>query len=33
VEGTTLTIEASGDDAQTAVDQLAELFESCFGEE
>ena len=32
-EGTPLRIEAEGDDAQTAVDKLAELFESKFGEE
>jgi phosphotransferase system HPr-like phosphotransfer protein len=33
VEGTPLTIEASGDDADEAVRRLAELFESGFGEE
>ena len=32
-EGTPLRIEADGDDAQKAVDKLAELFESKFGEE
>ena len=32
-EGTPLRIEAEGDDAQTAVDKLAELFETKFGEE
>ena len=32
-EGTPLRIEADGDDAQAAVDKLAELFESKFGEE
>ena len=32
-EGTPLRIEAEGDDAQAAVDKLAELFESKFGEE
>ena len=32
-EGTPLRIEAEGDDAQTAVDRLAELFEKKFGEE
>ena len=31
-EGTPLRIEADGDDAQAAVDQLAGLFESKFGE-
>jgi len=33
VEGTPLKIEAVGDDAQQAVDALAELFASKFGEE
>ena len=33
VPGTPLRIEASGDDAQTAVDKLAALFDSKFGEE
>jgi phosphotransferase system HPr (HPr) family protein len=33
VEGTPLTIEADGEDAQRAVDKLAELVESKFGEE
>lgn len=33
VEGTPLTIEATGEDAQAAVEQLAELFENRFGEE
>ena len=32
-EGTPLRIEAEGEDAQTAVDKLAALFESKFGEE
>lgn len=32
-EGTPLRIEAEGDDAQAAVDKLAELFEKKFGEE
>lgn len=32
-EGTPLRIEAQGDDAETAVQKLAELFESKFGEE
>ncbi len=32
-QGTPLTIEANGDDADEAVKQLAELFESKFGEE
>lgn len=32
-EGTPLRIDADGDDAQTAVDQLVGLFESKFGEE
>src|SRR5438477_4265720 len=32
-QGTTLHIEADGDDAAEAVKQLAELFESKFGEE
>ncbi len=31
-EGTPLRIEAEGDDAQAAVDQLAALFENKFGE-
>jgi phosphocarrier protein HPr len=33
VHGTALRIEAEGDDAETAVKTLAELFESKFGEE
>jgi phosphocarrier protein HPr len=32
-EGTPLRIEANGSDAETAVQKLAELFESKFGEE
>jgi phosphotransferase system HPr (HPr) family protein len=32
-EGTPLRIEATGEDAELAVKQLAELFESKFGEE
>src|SRR5437762_8404812 len=32
-EGTPLRIEAEGEDAQKAVEKLAELFESKFGEE
>jgi len=32
-QGTTLKIEADGEDAQDAVNKLAELFESKFGEE
>jgi len=32
-EGTPLKIEAEGDDAQQAVDKLAELVEDKFGEE
>jgi phosphocarrier protein len=32
-EGTPMKIEASGEDAETAVAKLAELFESKFGEE
>jgi phosphocarrier protein len=32
-EGTPLKIEADGEDAEDAVKQLAELFESKFGEE
>ena len=32
-EGTPLKIEAAGDDAEEAVNKLAELFESKFGEE
>lgn len=32
-EGTPLRIEAEGEDAQTAVEKLAELFASKFGEE
>lgn len=32
-EGTPLVIEADGDDAETAVSKLTELFESKFGEE
>jgi phosphocarrier protein HPr len=31
-EGTPLRIEADGEDAEAAVDKLAELFESKFGE-
>jgi phosphotransferase system HPr (HPr) family protein len=31
--GTVLHVKAEGDDAQAAVDKLAELFESKFGEE
>jgi phosphocarrier protein HPr len=33
IKGTTLRIEADGDDAGQAVEKLAELFESKFGEE
>jgi phosphotransferase system HPr (HPr) family protein len=33
VEGTPLRIEAAGEDAQQAVDKLADLFASKFGEE
>jgi phosphocarrier protein len=33
IKGTTLRIEADGDDADRAVEKLAELFESKFGEE
>ena len=33
VEGTPMRIEADGDDAETAVVKLAELFETGFGEE
>jgi phosphocarrier protein HPr len=33
VQGTPMRIEADGDDAQTAVDKLSELFEKGFGEE
>ena len=33
VEGTPLSIEASGDDADEAVRKLAELFDAGFGEE
>lgn len=33
VEGTPLTIEAAGDDADEAVRRLAELFDTGFGEE
>lgn len=33
VEGTPLRIEADGEDAQPAVDALAELFDNKFGEE
>lgn len=33
VEGTPLTIEASGDDAEDAAKRLADLFETGFGEE
>jgi phosphotransferase system HPr (HPr) family protein len=33
IEGTPLRIEAEGDDADRAVQALAELFESKFGEE
>lgn len=32
-EGTPLRIEAEGDDAETAVQKLAELFETKFGED
>ncbi|MGH7177297.1 MAG: HPr family phosphocarrier protein, partial [Tepidisphaeraceae bacterium] len=32
-QGTPLRIEADGDDAEAAVQKLAELFESKFGEE
>ncbi len=32
-EGTRIRIDAEGDDAETAVAKLAELFESKFGEE
>jgi len=32
-QGTVLRVKAEGDDAQTAIDKLAELFESKFGEE
>ena len=32
-EGTPLRIEASGDDAEVAVNKLVELFESKFGED
>ena len=32
-EGTTLTIEADGDDAEKAVQDLVDLFNSKFGEE
>ncbi|MDB5297175.1 MAG: hypothetical protein JWO31_3158, partial [Phycisphaerales bacterium] len=32
-EGTPLTIEAEGEDAQAAADQLVALFDSKFGEE
>ncbi|HSU68954.1 MAG TPA: HPr family phosphocarrier protein [Tepidisphaeraceae bacterium] len=32
-QGTVLHVKAEGDDAQAAVDKLAELFESRFGEE
>jgi phosphocarrier protein HPr len=32
-EGTTLTIEADGEDAEKAVKELVELFNSKFGEE
>ena len=32
-EGTPLTIEATGEDAELAVNKLVELFESKFGEE
>ena len=32
-EGTTLTIEADGDDAEKAVRELVDLFNSKFGEE
>ena len=32
-QGTVLHVKAEGDDAQAAVDKLAELFESKFGEE
>ena len=33
VEGTPMRIEADGEDAETAVTKLAELFETGFGEE
>ena len=33
VEGTPMRIEAEGEDAETAVEKLAELFETGFGEE
>ena len=33
IEGTKLKIDAEGEDAETAVKQLAELFASKFGEE
>jgi len=33
VEGTPMRIEAEGEDAEQAADQLAKLFESKFGEE
>ena len=33
VEGTPLQIDADGEDAEAAVDKLAELVESKFGEE
>jgi phosphotransferase system HPr (HPr) family protein len=33
IQGTKLRIEADGEDAQEAVQKLAELFESKFGEE
>ena len=33
IQGTKLRIEADGEDAQEAVQKLAELFESTFGEE
>ena len=32
-EGTRMRIEASGEDAETAVEELAQLFEDKFGEE
>ena len=32
-EGTPLTIDATGDDAEKAIDELVALFESKFGEE
>lgn len=32
-QGTPLTVEATGDDAEQAVEALAALFTNCFGEE